>query len=139
LNEKINISQFSKKLYEFIYSKSKLNIIYELSELENEKIDHISKEKYQTWEWNYGYAPKYNYQKSKNFPEGKLEISLQTENSIMHILEIKSNFLSLPKRETLIEILENKKHNYHNIEKLLEQHSDIFSEKERYQIMQTII
>lgn len=48
--------------------------IYTLSEQELASVSLLEREKYSTWEWNYGASPAYNISKRKKFPAGNLEV-----------------------------------------------------------------
>lgn len=58
----------------------------ELYSFTNEDVEAISKlrdEKYISWEWNYGYSPKYNFRKTIKTNGGKLEVTMEVENGII--------------------------------------------------------
>ena len=49
--------------------------MYTLTEEDIQNINRIKKERYDKWEWNYGYSPKYNVLKERRFDDcGKVEL-----------------------------------------------------------------
>ena len=43
---------------------------YDLSEKEIEYVEKLAESKYRTWEWNFGYSPKYSFEKKMRFDGG---------------------------------------------------------------------
>ncbi|NJO89821.1 MAG: lipoate--protein ligase, partial [Chloroflexia bacterium] len=76
LNAKIGFEEFRKALIDHILVKYKNASLYEISEKETEAIQKLKKEKYTTWEWIYGYSPKYVLSRKIEKPEGTLNIEL---------------------------------------------------------------
>jgi len=52
---------------------------YELTEKDWEEIDKLSQEKYTNWDWNYGHAPQFEYNRNQRFSGGTVEVSLSIE------------------------------------------------------------
>ncbi len=51
-------------------------------------------EKYNNWEWNYGYSPNYTFEKLSNFSGGSiLEISMKVEKGIIKNIDLFGNCL----------------------------------------------
>ena len=65
---------------------------YVLTDADWEKINKISQNKYQTWEWNYGKSPKFNIQNSRRFPAGTIDIRLDVEKGIIKNAKIYGDF-----------------------------------------------
>lgn len=66
-----------------------------LSEKEIADIEHLTTEKYATWQWNYGHSPDYNYTKEKKFPGGLLTIHLQIEQGLIIASKIYGDFFGI--------------------------------------------
>ena len=59
------------------------------------EIQKLRNEKYATWEWNFGYSPKYEFSRKKRFPFGEVEVKIQTENEgIIKDMKIYGDFFS---------------------------------------------
>lgn len=64
-----------------------------LSDPELQKVLEIKQNKYDTWQWNYGKSPKYQFQTKKRWPGGLLDIQLSAENSKISGIQICGDFL----------------------------------------------
>ena len=58
-------------------------------------IETLKAEKYDTWEWNFGRSPKYQFTNKKRWPGGLLEVHLSVEAGKISGLRIFGDFLSL--------------------------------------------
>jgi lipoate---protein ligase len=55
----------------------------DLSDADHLQIEHLVNEKYSTWDWNFGYSPKYNFKKKLKTNGGHIEMNLQVENGFI--------------------------------------------------------
>jgi lipoate-protein ligase A len=60
LRQDMDIMQFREILFRNIYSGSSGSMVYELSPADTERINKLVQEKYSTWEWIFGYSPRYS-------------------------------------------------------------------------------
>ena len=67
----ITIEKFCELLFKFAEGTP-----YELSPSDILEIEKLQKEKYDTWEWNFGYSPKHSFKNEKLFPCGIVSVSL---------------------------------------------------------------
>lgn len=65
---------------------------HKLSNEDLDNIDKLFKEKYSTWEWNYGESPKSNYQNYKRFAFGSIDIRFNLLNGIISDSKIYGDF-----------------------------------------------
>ena len=65
---------------------------YVLTEEDWKNIEEISKQKYQTWEWNFGKSPKANIQQSHRFPAGTIDVRLDVDKGIIQNVKIYGDF-----------------------------------------------
>ena len=93
LKEKITVKEFYNKILSHILSSDSEAIIYEFTQNDIEQINKLVNEKYTSWEWNYGYSPKYNFEKSQITSQGTLDVQLIVEKGYIKELKIKSSFL----------------------------------------------
>jgi len=68
------------------------NNIYRLNEYDITRVNEISKEKFESWEWNYGNDPKFNITKWGRFEGGKLEFKLDIEKGLIKSCKIYGDF-----------------------------------------------
>ena len=70
INQKMTVDEFRRFILESVFEEQGGEIKeYVLTDEDWEKIHEISKNKYQTWEWNFGKSPKFNIQNSQFRPE----------------------------------------------------------------------
>ena len=65
---------------------------YELTAKDFAGIEQLRKEKYMTWEWNYGASPVYTVSRTKKFPGGIVEARLDVEKGIIRNLRFFGDF-----------------------------------------------
>ena len=65
---------------------------YTLSDEEVKAVEILRDTKYATWEWNYGYSPKYNFCREVKFSGGNIEIFLNIEDGLIKDCSIKGDF-----------------------------------------------
>lgn len=68
---------------------------YELTEEDWQKINKISEEYYQNWEWNYGQSPAFNLIRRKRFPIGSIEAQMNVEEGQIKEIKIFGDFFGL--------------------------------------------
>lgn len=93
MKEEVDIYEFKRVLLNTIFSMAEQEPLeYELSEKDLGNIDKLYKEKYATWEWNYGGSPKFQYKNYKRFPFGSLDIRFNVVNGIISEASIYGDF-----------------------------------------------
>lgn len=74
LKKPIDTDTFKKLMVDSIMQGSKEH--YQLTDTDLTRIKAIAKEKFASWEWNYGKSPKFNITKTGRFDGGKMEFKL---------------------------------------------------------------
>jgi lipoate-protein ligase A len=67
---------------------------YFLSMEDKEAVEHLVREKYNTWDWNYGKSPQYNLANAIRTPAGTIEFYLDVTSGIITALKIHGDFFS---------------------------------------------
>ena len=75
----ITMDQFKTALKEHILGDGSITP-YHLTEEDLAVIEKIQKEKYETWEWNYGRAVEYTMVREEKFPAGLVTVHMTAEN-----------------------------------------------------------
>ncbi|MGE4292629.1 MAG: lipoate--protein ligase [Desulfovibrio sp.] len=78
----MDISEFTERLMAHVSGGADLGDLSLTSE-ERKGIARLAGEKYQNWAWNYGYSPKYGYQRTTRTPGGVLEVHLEVKRGII--------------------------------------------------------
>ena len=66
---------------------------YELTTAEVDEVHKLRESKYETWEWNYGVSPDFNFYKETRFPQGSIAASMIVEEGIIRQCAINGDFL----------------------------------------------
>lgn len=66
-----------------------------LSEPELEQVEKLKREKYDTWEWNFGRSPSYTMRSKRYWPGGCLEAYAAVEKGMVSDIFFRGDFLSL--------------------------------------------
>lgn len=83
LSEKMDIHEFRELLMTDILKSTKGAVKYDFSQKDTEEIEKLKKEKYQNWEWNYGYSPKYTFRRKIKIDPLSFEIEFRVERGII--------------------------------------------------------
>jgi len=68
---------------------------YFLNESENAVIQTMANEKFSTWEWRYGYSPKYTFTNKAELNGRTLQIRLEVKKGIIEICDLGGDYLSV--------------------------------------------
>ena len=95
LKEPMTVEEFRMEILKSIFGGEENIQYYELTDEDWEKIHTLSKERYQTWEWNYGKSPRFNIQKTHRFPSGGIDIRLEVNKGIIEEAKIFGDFFGV--------------------------------------------
>jgi lipoate---protein ligase len=95
LSEQMTIEEFRSLLLKSIFEGQDDIPEYRLTDEDWEKINELSKERYQNWEWNYGKSPKFNLQHSHRFPVGQIDVRLEVNKGIIENCKIYGDFFGV--------------------------------------------
>jgi lipoate-protein ligase A len=79
LPQPISVEEFTAFIFEEISQNYPDFLIYELTADDIEAIQKLSAEKYQTWDWIFGYSPRYRYTSTLETENGEIQVSLLVE------------------------------------------------------------
>lgn len=118
-DKSITVQEFKDLLIETI------NEIYPLEEYvlnpEEQAIhDRLVREKFSTWEWNYGQSPKFNISKMEKFPFGIIDARIDVQKGTISNIRIFGDFFVRKEIETLEDALQGVKYDRAAILKALE-------------------
>lgn len=83
---------------------------YVLSDEDLLGIKKLQQEKYETWDWNFGFSPNYNFKKAIKIPAGFIEIHLDVVHGIIDKVKIFGDFFASQSIELLEQELVGQKH-----------------------------
>ena len=116
----ISVEEFVEKFVDYMVKNIPDCKYYDLAQHEAE-IRKLREEKYATWEWNYGYSPKYEFVRKKRFDAGCVEVHMDIAGT-SEIKDIKfyGDFFSKVPVTELEQKLQGLRHEAGAIEKALE-------------------
>lgn len=121
LKEPMTIHTFRQVLLDSIFEGQDPIPQYVLKEEDWKKINEISQERYQNWDWNFGESPEFNLQQSKRFPIGSIDVRMQVgEKGIIHSCKIYGDFFGVGDVIEIEEKLIGVRYDREALEKVLE-------------------
>lgn len=120
LKNPMDIIQFRDLIMQFIMNKYSDCSLYRFTDDDKKHIQKLVDEKYHTWDWNFGYSPKYNFTKSVKTKGGLLEFHLDVHKGRIKKLKIFGDFFNRKNISEFEEMLTNEQHNEYVLRKRLQ-------------------
>jgi lipoate-protein ligase A len=121
----ISVEEFSDFLFDEIRETNHEAMDYDLNPEDLEAILKLRNEKYQTWEWIFGYSPRYRFTNKLKSGESDIYISLLVERGIISELYI-AGAIAEEFRQKLISILTGCRHEFEAVKSSLFKLNDLF-------------
>lgn len=107
----MDIFEFKDFLLNSFYKNTPIEE-YILTKEDIDEVEKSVKNKFSTWEYNYGLSPKYKINKKKKFDCGLIYADYNIENGYITDIKIYGDYFSLKETYELENMLKNKKINY---------------------------
>ena len=120
LHEKISVEAFMTYLFEQFSNTSNASR-YHFSSSDMEIVNHTARQKYNTWEWIYGYSPQYSFKNKIELKDRKFGIHLEVESGIIKSARISEDFLKDDEKHLLADALIEEKHEEEAIRRIMNQ------------------
>jgi lipoate-protein ligase A len=104
LSKKLEIDEFQKLLFESVL-ESLGGSVYQYSEEDLQQITKLKETKFSSWEWNFGYSPRYQFNKTLRSGGKGISIHLNVEKGVILEINIKGDFMGSRDIHALEEIL----------------------------------
>lgn len=106
LKEPMDVMTFAGLIQEHIISIYPDAKAYDLSDEDHGRINELVRQKYGTWEWNFGYSPNYNFKKIlRTEKSGTIEFDLDVKNGIILHAKLFGDYFSKFDTEEIEEAL----------------------------------
>lgn len=115
LIEPMNVMEFYELIMNHIITTHPEIKLYEFTDEDNLKINQLVESKYNTWDWNFGYSPKYNFNKKSNSVAGNIEITMDVNNGIIQDIKIYGDFFNKTDISELENSIKNLPHDYNTL------------------------
>ncbi len=110
LENEITLNAFIQKIISFFETDMKATVV-DIQAEEQEQIEALVTEKYQTWKWNFGYSPKFIYSNTVDIDSKTLSCELEVIKGTITKLELSGSW----KNEKLLNKISNELvENQHN-------------------------
>lgn len=93
--EQIDVTEFRDRIFDYIRETHQDATLYDYSEQDLAEITKLVETKYATWDWNFGYSPKYNFEKMVKTNGGHIEFHIHVEKGIMKEVKIYGDFFNM--------------------------------------------
>lgn len=110
LPQPMTVLAFRDYLKETIMAQYGIENVYQLSEKDLIGIEKIQKEKFETYEWNYGKSPRYAFHNACRFAAGTFELEAQIKGGLLEQLNIYGDFFGEKPVSELSEALSGTKY-----------------------------
>ncbi len=121
LQQELTVSEFYELIVDYISKKYTNAKLYEYSDEDIAAIETLANEKYRTWEWNFGYSPKYTFRKMIKSEGGNIEIYMYVEKGIITDFKFYGDFFNINDKEDIEKAIIGKRHSYLEIQDTLKQ------------------
>lgn len=105
MTQGITIMEFKELLLKYMFDEDTELREGRLSEADLNNIDSLMKNKYLTWEWNYGESPEFNVKQSKRFASGKIETLSNVKDGIIQDIKFYGDFFGSGNLEEIENLL----------------------------------
>lgn len=105
MTEKMDVLAFREYLRTFIMKDHDIEKVYQLTEEDLQSIAKIQKEKFESYDWNFGKSPSYTFNNEVRFPAGTFEFQAKVKGGNIEALKINGDFFGEEPMENLCEKL----------------------------------
>jgi lipoate---protein ligase len=119
LKTDMDVLQFKDRIQAHISDSHPEMKIIRFSDEDVKEINLLVKNKYDTWAWNFGYSPKYNFIRKIKANGGNIEFNLEVKNGVIEKARIFGDYFSLLETSEIEDMLISHPHEKNAITSLL--------------------
>ena len=105
LVDKMDVVDFQNRIYGHILDTIDGARAYQYNGNDLKKINKLRESKFSSWEWNFGYSPKYQFNKNLQFRTGEVALRMNVVKGIIREVTIEGDFLGSKDIRSLEEVL----------------------------------
>jgi len=117
----LTVMDFKSRVMDHIVNNFPETELYQLTEEDDKAIRELMKKKYMTWDWNFGYSPKYNFSRTTKTNGGHIEINLDVYDGIIKEAKIYGDYFNSKPTGVIEELLAGTPHEYEKIKQKLDE------------------
>lgn len=110
LKEPMEVTEFMQRIQHHINEKYPGARLVKFSDKDMKSIEDLAEKKYRTWQWNFGYSPRYNFRRMIKANGGNIELNLEVQHGIIKKAKIFGDYFSLRDTEEIEDMLIDKQH-----------------------------
>lgn len=88
---KISMDEFKEALKKEVFSGNDIEE-YCLTEKDQDAVSNLMHEKYETWEWNYGFYKQYSIRREEKFDSGLVTVDMDVEHGVISDIRLSGDF-----------------------------------------------
>lgn len=120
----MDVQEFAMLIESHMVEKNSDARFTELSLEDHALIDDLVAKKYNTWEWNFGYSPAYNFRKVlRTEKSGSIEFKLDVQSGTMMMVKISGDYFGKVDTDELETLLTDLPHREEDIRNVLKDYS----------------
>lgn len=119
LDKPMDISEFRDLIMNYVFSLNSNNSYFNLTEKDIENVNKLSKEKYSTWEWNFGHSPNYSLVNELRYIGGTLEFHLNVSKGFITDIKFFGDFFGKKDISNVEDLLIGVKHEEESLKEKL--------------------
>lgn len=120
LKSPMTVESFKDDLFRFAVDEFPNSKVYDFNSRDISSIDELAKEKYSTWDWNFGKSPQYQLKSSINYSGGNVEFYFNVKRGIITQIKIYGDFFGVKPTTDLESLLTNTQFNKEALRKKLQ-------------------
>ncbi len=94
LKNPVSLEEFTNRIMNHIRGMYKDSVPYEFTSKDINAINDLVEKKFSTWEWNFGYSPKYNFSKKVRTNGGTIEINMDVNKGKIKKVKIFGDYFN---------------------------------------------
>jgi lipoate-protein ligase A len=110
LSGDITVLEFRDLLLKYMLDEDTELIEGQLSDADLNEINSLMKNKYMSWDWNYGYSPEFNVKQGKRFENGKIEVLINVKEGIIKGVKFYGDFFGSENPDEIEALLVGKRY-----------------------------
>lgn len=119
LAQDMDVNALRDKIMEYILETWQGSKLYEYSEADIRAIEELKVERFSTWDWNFGYSPKYKFSKQVTVEQGSFGVEMKVVSGRIEEIFIQADFLGRTDTTEIERVLTGVRHDPAFIEKRL--------------------
>jgi len=105
LVDKMDVLDFQNQIHGHILDTMDGARAYQYNGNDLKEINKLRESKFSSWEWNFGYSPKYQFNKNLRFTTGEIALRMNVVKGIIKEVNIEGDFLGSKDIQALEEVL----------------------------------